>query len=62
MASDPEPGELVSVSESNGAVGAPNVNGPYLAFLLKPQGRVKRVLHEELVLLNGKVLHFGGEL
>src|SRR5579859_6934182 len=61
MTSDPEPIELVFIPERDGPVGAANFEGPESSFLMKSEGRVKRVLLEEFVLFKRKVLHFGGK-
>jgi len=52
---------LVSLSERDGSVGPPDINGPDFSFGLKAEGKMMRILPENLVLLGRQLLHFNRE-
>lgn len=61
MTSDPKPGDPVLMPEGDSTIGTPDFDGPYSPFLLESERRMKGIAHEELVLFNGQILHFGGQ-
>jgi hypothetical protein len=62
VGANPDPGELVLVSESHGTVCLCNSHGPKLASVLQMQRRMAGIGSEQFVLLLCTSLNFLGQL